>query len=336
MKNFVHAPTQKNKAVSAVANVFTLDVSQANDFSISTNYDILQVETATVAGTITTSGNATVIVTAAGMAGTPKTISVPVLKEALQAVTVTVVGTITTEGNALVNVVAGEIDEEIEVAVAAEDTASAVAGKIQTALALNSTVNDFFTIGGTGADVVLTAKTAAANDLTMSITVGNDDCEGLTAATSTITTAGKVADNANAIAQKIRTALAADAAVIALYTVGGLTDKVILTRKVAADNDTSLNISIADGTCAGITTAASSTNTTAGGIAAKEIEFINVPTYSSNTVFLTSTQVAAFTYPTSNWLSTLTLEAGKMYLLKFDTYDSGTTWLASFLGGWTL
>lgn len=117
-----------------------------------THAAVLQVETATAAGTITLSGNATVIVTAAGMTGTPKTISVAVLEN----------------------------------------------------------------------------------------------------------------DTAEQWAAKVRAALTADAALGALYTVSGATDKIILTRKTSAANDTSLNISLDNGTCTGITTAASSANTTAG------------------------------------------------------------------------
>jgi hypothetical protein len=117
-----------------------------------THAPVAQVETATVVGTVSGSGNATVIVTAAGMAGTPKTISVAVLEN----------------------------------------------------------------------------------------------------------------DTASDVAEKIRTALGLDAAVIALFNVTGATDKVILTRKTPAANDTSLNISIDNGTCAGLTTAGSSANTTAG------------------------------------------------------------------------
>lgn len=75
-------------------------------------------------------------------------------------------------------------------------------------------------------------------------------------------------DNAAAIALAIRTALAANENVSDNFTVSGATDKIILTAKVIAANDTTLNIAIADGTgegaSVGVTTAASSANTTAG------------------------------------------------------------------------
>lgn len=75
-------------------------------------------------------------------------------------------------------------------------------------------------------------------------------------------------DDADAIALAIRTALAANANIAAHFDVSGETAEVILTAKLPAANDTTLNIAIADGTgdgsSVGVTTAATSTNTTAG------------------------------------------------------------------------
>jgi hypothetical protein len=111
-----------------------------------------QVETATAAGTITGSGNASVVVTAAGMTGTPKTIAVAVLEN---------------------------------------DTAAVWAGKVRTALGNDAAVAALFTVGGEGAAIVLTRKTPAANDATLNIALDNGTCTGITtAATSANTTAG--------------------------------------------------------------------------------------------------------------------------------------------------
>jgi hypothetical protein len=111
-----------------------------------------QVETATVVGSVTGGGNATVVVTAAGMLNSPKTVSVAVLNL---------------------------------------DTASAVGGKIRTALGADADISNFFTIGGSGAAVSLTHKNALANDTTLNISIDNGTCTGLTAApTSANTTAG--------------------------------------------------------------------------------------------------------------------------------------------------
>jgi len=116
-----------------------------------------QVETATVVGTIGAAGagNATVIITATRMPNSPKTLSV---------------------------------------AVANNDTATQVAAKIRLALAADTDVNNFFTIGAVvGPDVVLTTKIAVANDLTMNMSVDNGTCTGLTAAPTSANTAAGVA-----------------------------------------------------------------------------------------------------------------------------------------------
>jgi|GEM_PF-958927 len=217
-----------------------------------------QVETATVVGTITTSGDVSVTVTAAGMNGTPKTVAVAVL-----------IG----------------------------DDASAVAGKIRTALAADADIGDnttgFFTVSGSGADVVLTKKTKAANDGTLNIAIDNGTCAGLTAAptsanttagvapgtgnaTVTVTAAGMnnspktlsvavvAGDDASAVAGKMRTALSADPDVSAFFTVSGSNADIVLTAKTNAANDATLNIATANGTCTGLTSQPTSADTTAG------------------------------------------------------------------------
>ncbi len=111
-----------------------------------------QIETATVSGTITLTGNASVIVTSAYMTGSPKTLSVAV-----------------TNG----------------------DTASIVAGLIRTALAFDVDVAAQFIVSGTSVNIILTAHVARANDTTLNIAIDNGTCTGLTAApTSANTTAG--------------------------------------------------------------------------------------------------------------------------------------------------
>jgi hypothetical protein len=87
---------------------------------------------------------------------------------------------------------------------------------------------------------------------------------GMTGTPKTINVAVAALDTAAQVAGKIRTALGLDAAVIALFTVGGASATVTLTRIAPAANDGTLNISIDNGTCTGLTTAATSANTTAG------------------------------------------------------------------------
>jgi hypothetical protein len=147
---WIRSGTHANKALPVLAHV---DQSVRFD-PLSSALCANQVETLTVVGTVTGDGNATVIVTAAGMPNSPKTVSVAV-----------------TNGN----------------------SASVVAGKVRTALSIDADVKGFFTVGGSGADVVLTAKIAKANDATMNVSIANGTCTGLTTvATSADTTAGAV------------------------------------------------------------------------------------------------------------------------------------------------
>jgi hypothetical protein len=113
---------------------------------------VSQAETATAVGTITGSGDATVIVTAAGMTGTPKTLSVAVLEN---------------------------------------DLPADWAAKVRTALGLDAAVIALFTVGGSGAEISLTRTIPAANDATLNISLDNGTCTGITTAgTSADTTAG--------------------------------------------------------------------------------------------------------------------------------------------------
>lgn len=118
----------------------------------------VQVETATVAGTIAADGegNAAVIVTAANMTGSPITLAVPV---------------------------------------ANDDTAAIVAGKIRTFLITDATaaaIRAMFEVSGATTAVILTRKIPMENDSTLNIDINNGTCSGLDdAPTSANTTAGE-------------------------------------------------------------------------------------------------------------------------------------------------
>ena len=149
----------------SASSAFTLDQS-AGVTSAATTWvaGTAQVETATAAGTATSSGNVSVTVTAAGMTGSPKTIAVPIL---------------------------------------INDTASQWAAKVRTALAADADVSALFTVSGTTTSIVLTRKPTktiagsnvsvsfyAANDSTLNINLQAGTTGVTTAATSTDTTAG--------------------------------------------------------------------------------------------------------------------------------------------------
>lgn len=125
---------------------------RVRELSATTTGGTTQIETATVLGTVTASGDAEVIVTAAGVTGSPITFTVPVL---------------------------------------INDTDIVVAGKIRAALKANTDLTDVYAVSGTGSEVILTRRFAAADDATLNISVDNDTSTGLTAApTSADTRAG--------------------------------------------------------------------------------------------------------------------------------------------------
>jgi hypothetical protein len=113
-----------------------------------------QVVTLAVAGTVTTAGNATVVVTTSGMTGSPKTKSV---------------------------------------AVALNDSAAVVAQKVREALAADTAVTALWSVGGNGVNVVLTKLLVGANDATALVTIADGTSVGVTSVSSTITTAGQAA-----------------------------------------------------------------------------------------------------------------------------------------------
>ncbi len=138
----------------------TTTTAPLGSFAFPDYVGVKQKITATVVGTITTAGNVAVIITAVGMTGSPITLSV---------------------------------------AVALNDTAAQVATKIRTALTANANVLAFFTIGGSGAAITLTSKTAAANDVTMNLDINNDTSVGLTDAPTAAQTTAGVAPQKNKI-----------------------------------------------------------------------------------------------------------------------------------------
>ena len=116
-----------------------------------------QIETGTVAGTISGAGDVLVTVTATGLIGSPIAVNVAVL-----------VG----------------------------DSAAVVAEKIRVALAAHPLIGTFFDVAGTGDQVILTTKVNAANDAMMNIATATGTATGLTAAPTSANTAAGSAPGA--------------------------------------------------------------------------------------------------------------------------------------------
>lgn len=137
-------------SMASTGDECTLDL--ATGLAATSDTPISQVETATAAGTITLTGNATVTVTGARITGSPLAVSVAVLDT---------------------------------------DTAATWAGKARAALAAVTAITDVYTVGGASTAISLTEIVPTNNDGTLNIALDNGTCTGITpAASSANTTAG--------------------------------------------------------------------------------------------------------------------------------------------------
>jgi hypothetical protein len=99
--------------------------------------------------------------------------------------------------------------------------------------------------GAGNATVIVTSSGMTGSPITLSVAVANSD-------------------TASQVATKIRAAMNANSTIAGRFIVGGTSALVTLTSIAPAANDGTLNISVNNGTCTGLTTAATSANTTAG------------------------------------------------------------------------
>jgi hypothetical protein len=138
-----------------------------------------------------------------------------------------------------------------------------------------------------------------------------------------------VDDTPSDVAEKIRVALQIESAVSTHYVVSKDGDDIILTVKVIADDDTTLNIAIADDTAVGVTTVVSSVDTVSGGINAKTIGLANVPNICKLNLQIMETNGSVITWFAGiTWLGTTLVPAiNTLYDLEFATFDGGTSWI---------
>jgi len=87
---------------------------------------------------------------------------------------------------------------------------------------------------------------------------------GMPGSPRTVSVAVAGADTAATWAGKVRTQLALDPFVAYFFAISGASTSIVLTARYIAANDTTMNISLDNGTCTGITPAPTSANTTAG------------------------------------------------------------------------
>ena len=153
--------------------------SNAISVNLATGPGTAQVETATAAGTVSGSGNASIVVTGAGITGSPLT---------------------------------------IPVAVVATDTPTIWAGKVRVVLAATAAITALYSVGGTGTAISLTEKVPNGNDGTLNVAIATGTATGITtAATSANTTAG-VAPAITSTRQQVALAVNASLTARALVT----------------------------------------------------------------------------------------------------------------------
>jgi len=197
----------------------------------------------------------------------------------------------------------------------------------------------------TGAAQVETATAAGTATVSGDITVTVTSA-GMTGSPLAVTVPILTGDTASVWAGKVRTALTANATIAARFTVSGTTTSIILTRKpgqVLTDgvntvnlfvaNDSTLNIAIAAGTT-GITTAATSANTTAGTVTsgvhihdgdAKDFEGVTIPTCVPKAVLFANGGTAALEIDGGGTLANLDIEGGSSILFAGGNVLTGET-----------
>jgi len=136
-----------------IDSTYTVSLDLTTLLPTVTGAGVAQVETATAAGTITAAGNATVIVTGDDITGSPLTVSV---------------------------------------AVANTDTAATWAGKVRTALGLQSAITSLYTVGGSSSSITLSRIVPRYNDFTLNISLNNGTCTGITPALTSANTTAEI------------------------------------------------------------------------------------------------------------------------------------------------
>ena len=177
---------------------FSLGVAgNAITANLATNAGTAQVETATAVGTVTVSGDAAVVVTGAGITGSPLTLAVPVLNG---------------------------------------DTPILWAAKVRAALAATAAITALYSVGGTGADITLTEIVPNGNDGTLNVALATGTAVGITAAATSANTTAGVAPAITTTRQQLYNAIVASTAASALISVNFSTGETTVLTALAATN----------------------------------------------------------------------------------------------------
>ena len=226
-------------------------------------------------------GNATVVVTSSGMTGSPMTLSVPV------------------ESSDTADIVASKIKvaiEDNENITTLYDVSVSDADVILTAKAPATNISNLNIALSNGTCAGLTAVSTSANTtagvaavrqqehvyVTGTIgTAGNAavvvTAEGMANSPITLSVPVASGDSAATVATKVNAALEENSDITDFFTISPANGRYVrLTAKVAADNDPTLNISIANDTCTGLTAIPTSTLDASGNPGTKQVETLTV------------------------------------------------------------
>jgi hypothetical protein len=120
-----------------------------------------------------------------------------------QVETATALGTATANGGVNITLTSVGFTGMSQVGVAIGDTPTLWAAKVRAVLGLNEAITHLFAIGGTGADIVLTAKAAAANDATLNLAIDPTaiNTVGITSAPTSVNTTPGVAPTGDIASQ---------------------------------------------------------------------------------------------------------------------------------------
>lgn len=142
-------------------------------------------------------------------------------------------------------------------------------------------------------------------------------------------------DTAILVAGKIRSYIAPILA--GEFTVSGIDANVVLTTNYPFTDDATLNISVENGTCEGLTDDTTSTDTQASGAINKFLDIYNAQNRCKVELEVNYFATTDITYnPTITWLSGAepVLTAGKLYVMTFRTINGGVSWYGDCNAGW--
>ncbi len=226
-------------------------------------------------------GNATVVVTSSGMTGSPITLSVPVASSDTASMVAGKIKTVI-EDNVNISALYDASVSGPDVILTAKTPVANVSGlnialSNGTCAGLTTVSTSTNTTAGVAAvkqqeNIYVTGTIGTAGNATVVVTA-----TGMVNSPITLSVPVTSGDSSTVVATKVNAALAQNSDITDFFTISPDNGRYVrLTAKVAADNDPTLNISIANDTCTGLTAIPTSTVDTAGNAGTKQVETLTV------------------------------------------------------------